>query len=144
LSLTEPRRAETGLITVLIVDDHAVVREGLRMLLEDAPGLAVVGEAGDGAAALAAALRLRPRVVVTDYSMPPPDGIELTRQLRAALPETRTIVLSFHDDADIIREALAAGAYAYVVKRAADSELEAAIRTAAAGRADGPQREPAV
>jgi DNA-binding NarL/FixJ family response regulator len=115
-----------------------MVRDGLRMLLEDLPGLQVVGEAADGAAGLAEALRLRPRVVVTDVSMPPPDGIELTRQLGAVLPETRTVVLSFHEDANLARMALDAGALAYVVKRAAESHLEDAIRAAAEGRKYAP------
>lgn len=143
MSLTAPSRDESGLITVLIVDDHAVVRTGLRMLLESAADLAVVGEAADGASALAEALRLRPRVVVTDVAMPPPDGIELTRELRATLPETRTVVLSFYEDALTAQSALDAGASAYLVKRAVDCDLEEAIRAAAAGRTYPPQSGPA-
>jgi len=118
---------------ILIVDDHGVLRAGLRALLGDEPGLEVVGEAATCEEGLDAALELRPDVVLMDVSIPGMGGLDLTRQLRERAPGIRIVILTFHEDAAILREALAAGASGYVVKRAAESELLAAIQAAARG-----------
>lgn len=128
------QQQEVDCIRVLIADDHRLVRAGLRMILETEPDIEVAGEAEDGTRALEVALALRPDVVLADISMPPPDGIELTRLLRRDLPETRTLVVSMYQDEAMVRAALAAGAAGYVVKHAAPDELIQAIRTAVAGR----------
>jgi DNA-binding NarL/FixJ family response regulator len=128
------RQNADGCIRILIADDHALVRKGISMILEVEPNMTVVGEAKDGTQALELATRLRPDVVLSDISMPPPDGIELARLLKTALPETKTIIVSMHEDIGTVRAALDAGAVAYVIKRASDSELVAAIHAAVAGR----------
>ncbi len=120
-------------IRVLIADDHALVRTGLRMLLEDEPGMEVVGEAPDGARALELALALLPTVVLADISMPPPDGIELARLLGHAAPGVKTIMVTMHEDEEMLRDAWAAGAAGFVIKRSGPDELLLAIRRAAAG-----------
>ena len=122
-----------GAITVLIADDHAMVRAGLCMILENEPDIEVVGEAADGAEALRLASTLLPAVVLADISMPPPDGIELVRLLCRDVPGVRTIIVSMHEDTEMLRAALAAGAAGYVVKRASPTELVRAIRRVAAG-----------
>jgi DNA-binding NarL/FixJ family response regulator len=121
-------------IRVLIADDHALVRTGLRMILEDEPGIEVVGEAGDGATALELALALQPTIVLADVSMPPPDGIELTRLLCRDAQEVKTIIVTMHEDGAVQADALAAGAAGYVIKRAGPIALVEAIRAVAAGR----------
>jgi len=115
-------------IRILIVDDHAVLRAGLRMLLEAEPDIEVVGEAGDGAEALKRILELAPDVVLLDVTMPDMDGLEVLRQGRDSSPRTRVLMLTMHDDEGYLREALAAGSSGYVLKRAADIELLSAIR----------------
>jgi DNA-binding NarL/FixJ family response regulator len=125
--------AGDSVIRVLIADDHALVRAGLRMLVEDEDDMVVVGEAADGAAALQLALDERPAVLLSDLRMPPPDGIELARLLRHAAPEIRTVIVSAHEDREIVREARAAGACGYVVKRAGPAALVTAIRAVARG-----------
>lgn len=121
------------LIRILIADDHPLVRMSLRMVLEEEPDFEVVGEAADGVRALELAHALRPNVVLADIRMPPPDGIELARLLSRDLPATRTIVVSMHEDAGTVRDALAAGAAGYVLKRSGPCELIDAIRAVAAG-----------
>lgn len=120
-------------IRVLIADDHGMVRAGLRMIVEDEDDMLVVGEAADGAEGLRVALETRPDVLLADLRMPPPDGIELARLLRQRAPETRTIIVTAHEDGEIARDALAAGAVGYVVKRAGPTALIDAIREVAAG-----------
>lgn len=120
-------------IRVLIADDHALVRTGLRMILEDEPDMEVVGEAGNGVRALAMALTLLPAVLLADISMPPPDGIELARLLCRDAPGVRTIVVTMHEDEEMVRDAWAAGAAGFVLKRAGPDELLAAIRKVARG-----------
>jgi DNA-binding NarL/FixJ family response regulator len=107
-----------------------MVRATLRMVLEDEPDLLVVGEAADGAAARELVHELRPEVLLADMRMPPPDGIELARLLCREAPDVRTIIVSAHEDAALVREALAAGAVAFVAKRAGPEELLEAIRRA--------------
>ncbi len=120
--------------TVLIVDDHAMVRKGLRLLLSSQEDLAVVGEAGSMSEAVEAARRLRPAIVTLDLSMPGPSGVGSIERLRSAAPEARIVVVTMHDDPAYVRSALAMGARGYVNKSAADTELIAAIRAVARGR----------
>jgi DNA-binding NarL/FixJ family response regulator len=120
---------------VLIVDDHAVVRDGLQRLVDSADGFEVVGCANDGAAALAAVTATNPDVVLMDLSMPGMDGVEATRQLTAARPEIRVIVLTSFSDQRRILDALGSGAAGYILKDASPDEIIAAIRTVMAGGA---------
>ena len=120
-------------IRVLLVDDHAVVRAGLRLFLADQADLEVVGEADDGASAVAQAQELVPDVVLMDLRMPRLDGIEATRQIRAALPQTAVVVLTTYTDTANVGQAIAAGAIGYVPKDVPPPELAATIREAAHG-----------
>jgi DNA-binding NarL/FixJ family response regulator len=122
-------------IAVLIVDDHAVVREGLRAFLDLQDGFEVVGEAGDGEEAVGAAERLRPDVVLMDLVMPRRDGVAAMRELRGRVPGARVIVLTSFLDEDKLLPALRAGAAGYLLKNAAPEELERAVRAAHAGEA---------
>jgi DNA-binding NarL/FixJ family response regulator len=120
---------------VLVVDDHAVVREGLRTFLELQDGLEVVGEAGDGQGAIREAERLRPDVILMDLVMPRLDGVGAMRELRRRLPASRVIVLtSFADDARLL-PAIQAGAAGYLLKNVQPQELARAVRAAHAGQA---------
>jgi DNA-binding NarL/FixJ family response regulator len=120
-------------IRLLLVDDHGVVRAGLRLFLAGQPDLEVVGEAGDGVTAVARARELGPDVVLMDLQMPVLDGIAATRQIRAALPETEIVVLTTFIDTENIGQAIAAGAIGYVLKDVPPQELAEAIRAAARG-----------
>jgi DNA-binding NarL/FixJ family response regulator len=119
-------------IRVLLADDHQVLREGLRRCLAGA-GLEVVGEVGDGMAAVRAVEELAPDVVLMDVSLPGLDGIEATRQARAVRPETAVVMLTMYADPTTLREAVRAGAAGYLGKDCATAELIEAIRTVAAG-----------
>ena len=121
-------------IRLLIADDHAVLRSGLRMLLEAQRDMAVAGEAGDGVEVLQKARELQPDVVLMDLSMPGPHSGEVIRQVLRACPKTRVLILTMHDDAPYLASAMGAGATGYVVKKVADSELLSAIRAVHAGR----------
>jgi len=121
-------------IRVLIVDDHSVVREGLRMFLARDPDLEVVGEAADGAQALQQARLLQPDVVVMDLLMPVMDGIAATRAIRNELPETEVLALTSVLESASVVEAIRAGAIGYLLKDTQAAELRAAIKAAAAGR----------
>jgi DNA-binding NarL/FixJ family response regulator len=123
-----------GRIRILIADDHAVLRTGLRMLIGSQRDLDVVGEASDGDEAVRKAAALRPDVALVDISMPGSGGIKAIERIREAAPATRVVVLTMHDMPAYLRAALAAGASGYVVKRAADSALLAAIRDVHRGR----------
>jgi DNA-binding NarL/FixJ family response regulator len=123
------------LINVLVVDDHAVVREGLRTFLRLQEGIEVVGEAGDGVEAVAEAGRLAPDVVLMDLEMPRLDGVEAMQQIRAARTETRVIVLTSFGDDDKLLPAVRAGASGYLLKSAPPQEVVRAIRAAHAGDA---------
>jgi len=120
-------------IRILLADDHAVVRAGLRALLTAEPDLELVGEAEDGDQVLQMATRLRPELVLMDVSMPSQNGIDALRQLKEILPEAHVLVLTVHEDESLVRRAIRAGASGYVVKRAAESELIQAIRTVSRG-----------
>ena len=117
-----------GRIRLLVVDDHPVVRAGLRMLLDAESDMEVVGEAVDGTSAVDLALELRPDVVVMDLTMGGLDGLAATRAIKDRLPDTRLVVLTIHDDEEYLRRALEAGATGYVLKEAADTEIAVAIR----------------
>jgi DNA-binding NarL/FixJ family response regulator len=119
---------------VLVADDHAVLRSGLRMLIGAQADMEVVGEAADGEEAIQQAQKLRPDVVLMDLTMPGAGGIQAIERVRKAAPETRVLVLTMHDVPAYLRSALGAGASGYVVKRAADSELLSAIRGVHRGR----------
>jgi len=120
-------------IRILLADDHAVLRAGLRALLDSQPDMDVVGEAADAAACLQETVRQRPDVVLLDVSMPGLGPAETTRQLHAAVPGVKVLILTMHEDAAILREVLDAGAAGYVIKRAAESELLNAIRAVQRG-----------
>jgi len=118
---------------LLLVDDHAVVRSGLRMLLEGEPDMQIVGEAGTGAEALLAVEALRPDVVLMDIGLPDQSGIDATRTIKQRSPATAVVALTIHEDEEYFFRMLEAGATGYVPKRAAPEELLTAIRAAAAG-----------
>jgi len=120
-------------IRVLVADDHAVLRAGLKLLIGTQADMVVVGEAGDFISARQSILNLRPDVVVLDLSMPGGNAVEVVEDLSREIPETRLVILTMHDDASMFRAAFTAGAAGYVVKSAADTELLTAIRTVAAG-----------
>jgi len=116
-------------IRVLLADDHALFREGVRSLLATQPDIEVVGEVADGRAAVQQALALHPDVVLMDITMPQLDGIEATRQIAARDPAVRVLVLTMHDNEDVFLRALGAGAAGYVLKKSGGVELMGAIRS---------------
>ena len=120
--------------TVLLADDHEIVRGGLRALLERIDGVSVVGEAGNGQDAVALARRLDPDVAVMDIAMPQLNGIEAAARITQDCPRTKVVILSMHTSAHYVTAAVRAGALAYVVREAAVDELAVALRAAAAGR----------
>jgi two-component system response regulator NreC len=120
-------------IKIVLVDDHAVVRSGLRLLLDAQDDLEVVGEAGNAKDAVFRARALKPDVILLDVVMPGESGIAALPELLKESPETKVLVLSMEDDPSYVREAFAAGASGYVLKEAADEELVSAVREIAAG-----------
>jgi len=120
-------------ITVLLVDDHSLVRRGFRRMLEDEPDMEVVGEAGDGEESVKLARQVHPQVVVMDCALPRMNGLEATRQITESCPGTAVLMLSMHSESTWVRQAIDAGAKGYVLKNALDLELGAAIRKIAAG-----------
>jgi len=118
---------------LLLVDDHAVVRTGLRMLLENEEDIEIVGEAGTGQAALQMVERLQPDMVLMDIGLPDMTGIEVTRQVKQQWPQVGIVALTIHEDEEYFFQMLQAGANGYVPKRAAPEELLTALRTAADG-----------
>ena len=119
---------------VLLADDHAIVRRGLKSLLESEPGLTVVAEAGDGLEALRLAAEHQPDLVVLDIAMPLLNGIDVAARLQSMERPPRVVVLSMHNDESYILRALASGARAYLLKDATDEDLLPAIRTVASGK----------
>jgi DNA-binding NarL/FixJ family response regulator len=120
-------------ITVLLVDDHSLVRRGFRRMLEDEADMEVVGEAGNGEDSIKLAKELHPRVVVMDCALPGMNGLQATRQIMEDSPETAVLMLSMHTESTWVRQAIEAGAKGYILKNAMDLELGAAIRKVAAG-----------
>jgi DNA-binding NarL/FixJ family response regulator len=120
-------------ISVLLVDDHNLVRQGFRRILEDEPDMVVVGEAGDGEAAVKLAEKLKPRVVVMDCALPKTAGVAAARQILESLPATAVLMLSMHSEETLVRQALDAGARGYLLKSAMELELPEAVRKVAAG-----------
>ncbi|MCK6629483.1 MAG: response regulator transcription factor [Anaerolineae bacterium] len=120
--MTEP-------IRIFLADDHAVLRAGLKALLNAEPDMEVVGEAGDGQSCIQAAIQLRPDVILLDINMPHCNGLEALAELRRQAPHSRILILTMHDDAGYLRQVLSSGGAGYVLKQAADTELLSAIRT---------------
>jgi len=132
--VTTNRPAETQVvIRVMVVDDHAVLRQALKMLLESRPGLRIVGECGDGRTAIELARSLAPDVILMDVAMPGLDGLEATRRLRREVPGSRVILLTSYADRERLLEGLRAGARGYVVKRSDIDELVLAIHMVLSG-----------
>jgi len=123
----------TTKITVLLVDDHSLVRRGFRRMLEDESDMEVVGEASDGEEAVKLARTLHPRVIVMDCALPQTNGLQATRQIMKDLPETAVLMLSMHSENTWVRQATEAGAQGYILKSALDLDLAPAIRKVAAG-----------
>jgi DNA-binding NarL/FixJ family response regulator len=120
-------------ITVLLADDHSLVRRGFRRILEDDASIAVVGEASDGDEAIRLAAELKPRVVVMDCAMPGTSGLVATRRILSDAPDTAVLMLSMHSEGTLVRQALDAGARGFILKNALDLDLATAVRRAAAG-----------
>jgi DNA-binding NarL/FixJ family response regulator len=123
-----------GDITVLLADDHSLVRKGFRRLLEDEPGIQVLGEASDGSEAIHLAQELKPQVIVMDMSMPGLNGIQACVEILKVLPKTAILMLSMYSEEAQVRNAIKAGAKGYVLKNAVDVDLASAIRDVAAGK----------
>ncbi|MEO8520614.1 MAG: response regulator transcription factor [Acidobacteriota bacterium] len=121
------------IITVLLADDHALVRRGFRRLLEDDPSITVVAEASDGDEAIRLTLELKPRVVVMDAAMPGTSGLVAIRRILSAAPDVRVLMLSMHSEETLVRQAMDAGARGYVLKSAIDLDLAAAVHRVDAG-----------
>ncbi|MCP5305169.1 MAG: response regulator transcription factor [Chromatiaceae bacterium] len=119
---------------IMIVDDHKILREGLRKLIGDAGGFEVVGEASNGREAVRLAKQLNPEIVIMDVAMSEMNGIEATRQLVAARPEVRVLALSMHSDSRFVRQMLEAGALGYLLKENAFEEIVTALRSLLGGR----------
>ena len=120
-------------ITVLLVDDHSLVRRGFRRMLEDDPEIRVVGEASDGNDAVQAAAKLNPAVIVMDFALPSMNGAVATRHILKDSPETAVLILSMHSETSYVRTCLDAGARGYLLKNAMDLELVQAVKQVAAG-----------
>ena len=133
--MTENPTENTEPVTVVVADDQSAVREGLVLLLGTVPGIAVIGEAEDGEAAVEAVVAKNPQVVLMDLNMPRLDGVEATRRIRASHPQTRVVVLTTYSDDESIIAALQAGALGYLTKDATRAEIGRAVLAAAAGQA---------
>lgn len=129
--MSQEPEAGTKEITILIADDHRIVREGLTSLLHKHPGLRVIGEAKDGQQTLSLVKELRPQVVIMDVTMPGLNGIEATRQIKQECPEVKVVGLSMHPDRQFVDGMLKAGASAYLIKSAAIREVVSAVKAAA-------------
>lgn len=120
-------------IRILLADDHAVVRQGFKVLLSQQPDVEVIGEAGDGAEAVRLALELRPTVIVMDIAMPVMNGVEAVRRIMENQPDAKILILSMHKDSVYVRETLRAGAKGYLLKESIDKDFMRAIRAVASG-----------
>jgi len=121
-------------ISVLLVDDHSLVRKGFRRILEDDPAIEVVGEACDGAEAVRLAQQFHPRVIVMDMAMPGLNGMQASIEILKVLPKTAILILSMYSEENYVRNALDAGARGYILKNAADIDLASAVKKLAAGQ----------
>ena len=121
-------------ISVLLVDDHSLVRKGFRRILDDDPEIRVIGEAADGTEAVKLAQELKPRVIVMDMSMPGLNGMQASIEILKVLPNTAILMLSMYSEENYVRNALEAGAKGYILKNALDIDLAAAIKQVAAGQ----------
>jgi DNA-binding NarL/FixJ family response regulator len=130
---TSVRASRPGTIRVALVDDHHLIREGLRLVLQGEDGFEIVGEAADHAAAMELVVTHRPHVLVLDLTFPEGDAMPLLRALRARQPDLRVVVLTMHSDPETVRQALAAGAAGFMIKGAQSRELVEAIRAVARG-----------
>lgn len=126
--------ADPAPIRIVIVDDHAILRSGLRMMLNAQPDITVVGEASAGRQGISEAQRLLPDVILMDITMPDINGIEATRQIKQAHPDIRVLILTMHENDEYLFQALRAGANGYILKEAADTELINAIHIVQSGR----------
>ena len=131
-------------ISVLLVDDHSLVRRGFRRILEDAADIEVIGEASDGGEAVKLAAHLRPRLIVMDCALPGMSGLDATRRILSKLPETAILMLSMHSEETWVHQALDAGARGYILKSAVDMELVTAIRRVAQGEIVSTRKFPAL
>lgn len=122
-------------IRILLADDHTILRNGIRSLLEDEPDMEVIGEAEDGHNAVKLACQLEPDVVVMDIAMPILNGLEATQQIKNACPQIKVLILTMHDNEEYIRQVLSTGAMGYILKDAAARELMGAIRAVYRGEA---------
>ena len=120
-------------IRILLAEDHAVVRQGFKLILGTQPDMEIVGEAGNGREAVELAEKLQPDLIVMDVTMPELNGIEATRRIQEAAPRARVLALSMHKDAVYVREILRAGARGYLLKDSVDADLLAAVRAVAKG-----------
>ena len=120
-------------ITLMLVDDHQLVRDGLRARLGDVPGIRIVGEAGRASEAMAMAIALRPRLTLVDINLPDMSGVELTAQLADLVPETRIMILSMYNNREYVLSSMRAGAHGYVLKDSPSTEIIMAIKSVAAG-----------
>jgi DNA-binding NarL/FixJ family response regulator len=120
-------------ITVLLVDDHSLVRRGFRRMIEDEPDIDVIGEASDGEQAVKLASELKPQVIVMDCALPGVSGLIATRKILEALPDTAILMLSMHSEDTLVRQSFDAGTLGYILKNAVDLDLAAAVRRVAAG-----------
>jgi len=120
-------------LKVLLVEDHAIVRQGIKALLDEEPDITIVGEAGDGSEGLLLAQKLKPDIVLMDVSLPTLDGIQVARQIHDRMPQVRVLMLSMHDNEEYVFRALQAGACGYVLKQSTSTELVLALRAVAAG-----------
>jgi DNA-binding NarL/FixJ family response regulator len=121
-------------ISVLLVDDHSLVRKGFRRILDDDPEIRVIGEAADGTEAVKLAQELKPRVIVMDMAMPGLNGMQASIEILKVLPNTAILMLSMYSEENYVRNALEAGAKGYILKNAMDIDLAAAIKQVAAGQ----------
>jgi len=122
------------MITVLLADDHTMVRDGLRYILESAGDIQIIAQASNGKEAVAQALNQCPNIAIIDISMPIMDGIQATKEILAICPNTRIVTLSMYHTGEYVQRALKAGAFGYVLKDAAGNELVEAVRTLHAGK----------
>jgi DNA-binding NarL/FixJ family response regulator len=133
MGLSGNGRPTEDILRLLIVDDQPLIRRGLSMILSAEPGIQVVGQAEDGLDAIDQAMALKPDVILMDLQMPKASGVVATREITAALPDTKVVVLTTYDDDDLVFEAIRAGAHAYLLKDASEAEVLETIRSAQRG-----------